>query len=47
MQTAKSWIWTRVSVSLSYNDNHYTSSASEDRYYIMYKTIVDYEIVNL
>ena len=28
MQTALSRIWTRVAVSISYDDNHYTTSAS-------------------
>ena len=26
MQSVSSWIWTRVAVSISYDDNHYTTS---------------------
>ena len=28
MQSVSSWIWTRVAVSISYVDNHYTMSTS-------------------
>ena len=28
MQSVSSWIWTRVAVSISFNDNHYTMATS-------------------
>ena len=28
MQSVSSWIWTRVAVSISYDDNHYTTGTS-------------------
>ena len=30
MQSASSRIWTRVAVSISYDDNHYTTGISEN-----------------
>ena len=28
MQSVSSWIWTRVAMSISYDDNHYTTGTS-------------------
>ena len=28
MQSVSSWIWTRVAVSISYDDNHYTTGTN-------------------
>ena len=30
MQSLSSWIWTRVDVSISYDDNHYTTGTSHN-----------------
>ena len=30
MQAVSSWIWTRVTVSISYDDNHYSTGTSND-----------------
>ena len=32
MQSATSRIWTRVTVSISYDDNHYTTGMKNDQY---------------
>ena len=32
MQPVSSRIWTRVAVSISYDDNHYTTGTSKSRY---------------
>ena len=38
MQSVLSWIWTRVAVSISYDDNHYTTGASIKN---CYKQLID------
>ena len=32
MQTVSSRVWTRVAVSISYDDNHYTTGTSKNHY---------------
>ena len=34
MQSVSSRIWTRVAVSISYDDNHYTTGTSKSKYFI-------------
>ena len=36
MQSASSWIWTRVVESISYDDNHYTTGNSYTLYYTIF-----------
>ena len=37
MQSVSSRIWTRVAVSISYDDNHYTTGTSKDNSYTLEK----------
>ena len=36
MQTVSSRIWTRVAVSISYDDNHYTTGTYNIRFYALF-----------
>ena len=48
MQLDSSRIWTRVAVSIPYDDNHYTTGTSNPKLYIMYNSIkFDYKITLL
>ena len=40
MQSVSYKIWTRVAVSISYNDNHYTASTSTLLYGIKYSYVI-------
>ena len=39
MQSASSRIWTRVAVSISYDDNYYTTGTSTGRIYVSNTTV--------
>ena len=43
MQSASSWIWTRVAVSISYDDNHYTTGTSKKEKEIDVRRATDIE----
>ena len=42
MQSASSRIWTRVAVSISYDDNHYTTGTSDTQHKLLHKPSINY-----
>ena len=44
MQSVSSRIWTRVAVSISYDDNHYTTGTSKIYLYILTKDKEDWSV---
>ena len=47
MQSVLSRIWTRVAVSISFVDNHYTTDPSQSRYYVHFRTNTPRKGMNL
>ena len=50
IQSVSPRIWTRVTVSISYDDNHYTAGISSNRYIdinIVVPTSYDFKILNI
>ena len=40
MELVSSWIWTRVAVSISYNNNHYTTGTKSKKLIIVVVVVV-------
>ena len=48
MQSASTRIWTRVAVSISYDDNHYTTGTSTDLIFTLFlKTGLQVELAEI